>query len=203
MLIFKGVKMVKQVLKTVYELDEVKEKAIEENRYINVDDFSDWYNFVFYDWKEKLEKIGFCNPEIYFSGFCSQGDGACFDNDSYHFDLDLLLKNVDLTEEEREKIYSLKDDFDLFIKTSDSRGHYCHENTRYIEIDDFYIEDEEEKFLLNKFENLLEDLRFDLCKQIYKDLENEYNYLTSDDAVYETLQANEYYFEENGKIAKI
>jgi hypothetical protein len=115
----------------------------------------------------------------------------------------LLLKNVDLTDEEREKIYSLKDDFDLTIERSNSSGHYCHEKTRYIEIDDFYIEDEEEKFLLNKFENLLEDLRFNLCKQIYKDLEKEYDYLTSDGAVYETLQANEYYFEENGKIARI
>lgn len=195
--------MTKQVLKTVYELDEVKEKAIDKNRYINVDDFSDWYNFVFHDWKEKLEKIGFCNPEIYFSGFCSQGDGACFDNDAYHLDLDLLLKNVDLTDEEREKIYSLKSDFDLTIERSQNDGHYCHENTRYINIDCFCIDNENDKILLSKFEGLLEELRESLCIQIYKDLENEYNYLTSDDAVYETLQANYHYFEENGEIANI
>lgn len=195
--------MTKQVLKTVYELDEVKEKAIEQNRCINVDDFSDWYNFVFYDWKDKLEKTGFCNPEIYFSGFCSQGDGACFDNDSYHFDLDLLLKNVALTDEEREKIYSLKDDFNLTIEKSNSSGHYCHEKTRYIDVDYFYIENEDESFLLKKFKNLLEELRESLCIQIYEDLEKEYYYLISDGAVYETLRANEYYFEENGKIAEI
>jgi hypothetical protein len=193
--------MTKQVLKTVYELDEVKEKAIEENRYINVDDFSDWYNFVFYDWKDKLNKIGFCNAEIYFSGFSSQGDGACFDNDSYHFDLNLLLKNVDLTDEEREKIYNLKDDFELTIERIGF--HYCHENTRVINLEQFYIEDEDSKNLLYHFENLLEDLRESLCVQIYEDLEKEYDYLTSDDAIYETLQANEYYFEENGKIARI
>lgn len=194
--------MTKQVLKTVFELDEVKEEAIEKNRYINVD-FDDWYDFIFHDWKEKLEKIGFCNAEIYFSGFSSQGDGACFDNDSCYFDLDLLLKNVDLTDEEREKIHNLKGDFDLTIEGSQIGGHYCHENTRYINIDCFYIENEDDKILLSKFEDLLEELRESLCIQIYEDLEKEYNYLTSDDAVYETLQANGYYFEENGEIANI
>jgi hypothetical protein len=192
--------MTKQVLKTVYELDEVKEEAIEKNRYINVD-FDDWYDFTFHDWKEKLEKIGFCNAEIHFSGFSSQGDGACFDNDAYHMDLDLLLKNVDLTDEEREKIYNLKGDFELTIERIGF--HYCHENTRVINLEQFYIEDEESKNLLYHFENLLEDLRESLCIQIYEDLEKEYNYLTSDDAVYETLQANGYYFEVNGQIAHI
>jgi hypothetical protein len=195
--------MVKQVLKTVYELDEVKNEAIEKNRYINVDDFNDWYDFIFYNWKEKLEKIGFCNAEIHFSGFYSQGDGACFDNDSHYFDLDLLLKNVDLAEEERERIYSLKGDFELTIERSISSGHYCHEHTRYINIDCLYIDNKDDETLLNKFENLLEELRESLCIQIYQDLKNEYYYLTSDDAVYETLQANGYLFEENGDIANI
>lgn len=194
--------MTKQVLKTVYELDEVKEKAIEKNRYINVD-FDEWSACIIEKWNEKLEKIGFCNTAIYFSGFSSQGDGACFDNDSYHFDLNLLLKNVDLTDEEREKIYSLKGNFDLTIERSHNGGLYCHENTRYINIDCFYIEDEEEKSLLNKFEKLLEELRESLCIQIYEDLEKEYYYLTSDDSIYETLQANDYYFESNGDIANI
>lgn len=190
--------MVKQVLKTVFELDEVKEKAIEENRYINVD-FDNWGDYVIEEWKEKLKNIGFCNAKIYFSGFFSQGDGACFDNDAYHMDLDLLLKNVDLTDEEREKIYNLKSDFELTIERIGF--HYCHENTRVINLEQFYIEDEESKNLLYHFENLLEDLRESLCVQIYEDLEKEYYSLTSDDAVYETLQANEYYFEENGTIA--
>jgi hypothetical protein len=193
--------MTKQVLKTVYELDEVKEKAIEKNRYINVDDFNDWYNFIFYNWKEKLEKIGFCNAEIHFSGFCSQGDGACFDCQSYNINLDTLLQNVELTDEEREKIYNLKGKFELTIERIGF--HYCHENTRVVNLEQFNIEDKDSKNLLYHFENLLEDLRESLCLKIYDDLEKEYNYLMSDEAIYETLQANEYLFKANGEIANI
>lgn len=194
--------MVKQVLKTVYELNEVKEKAIEENRYINVD-FDDWYNFIFHDWKEKLEKIGFCNAEIYFSGFGSQGDGACFDCQPYYINLDLILNNLDFTDEEKEKIYNLKDCFNLTIEKNSYANHYSHEETRYVNIDYLDVENEEDENLIGCLSEKLEDLRCNLCKQIYKDLEKEYDYLTSDDAIYETLQANEYYFEENGKIARI
>lgn len=191
--------MVKQVLKTVYELDEVKQKAIEKNRYINVD-FDDWYDFTIDDWQYKLEKIGFTNSKIYFSGFWSQGDGACFDSD---IDLELILNNLDLTDDEKNQILKLKDDFDIMILQTNNSNLYSHEKTRYINVDDFYVENDDDKFLLNKLENLTEELRYDLCKQIYKDLENEYDYLTGDDCVYETLQANEYYFESNGDIANV
>lgn len=189
----------KNVLKTVYELDEVKEKAIEKNRYINVDYCFPWYDEKITFWEDILKEYGFSNPKIYFSGFCSQGDGACFDNDSYNMDLNLLLNNVDLTDEEREKIYSLKGYFDLTIEKNGYARHYEHEKTRYINIDCF-CDKEDDEILLRKFESLLEELRESLCAQIYHDLKEEYEYLTSDSAVYDTLQVNEYFFEENGEI---
>jgi hypothetical protein len=191
--------MAKQVLKTVYELDEVKEKAIEKNRYINVA-FDDWSDYVIEEWKTKLKEIGFCNPKIYYSGFCSQGDGACFDNDSYRMDLDLLLNNVYLTEEEKERIYELKSELEINIyKIS---HHYCHERTRKIYIDHYICNKDDEK-LIEKFEELLEEMRIYLCKQIYRDLESEYNSLTTNEAVYEALQAQACYFEEDGTISSV
>lgn len=191
--------MAKQVLKTVYELDEVKEKAIEKNRYINVT-FDDWSDYVIDEWKTKLKEIGFCNPKIYYSGFCSQGDGACFDNDSYRMDLDLLLNNVYLTEEEKERIYELKSELEINIyKIS---HHYCHERTRKIYIDHCICNKDDEK-LIEKFEELLEEMRIYLCKQIYRDLESEYNSLTTNEAVYEALQAQACYFEEDGTISSV
>ncbi len=191
--------MTKQVLKTVYELEEVKEKAIEKNRFINVD-FDDWSDFIIEEWQEKLKNIGFCNPKIYYSGFCSQGDGSCFDNDSYHIDLDLLLNHVDLTDEEKARLYDLKSELEIKIEVINH--HYNHENTRKIYIL-HYIDNKDDEELIEKFEELLEELRIELCKEIYVDLEDEYNYLTSDKAILETLQANSYYFESNGDIANI
>jgi hypothetical protein len=194
--------MVKQVLKTVYELDEIKEKAIEKNRYINVD--CDWSCFLIDDWQDKLEKIGFINSKIYFSGFYSQGDGCCFDGDiDVEKLLNHLLNNFDLTIDEKAKLSKLQDDFNITIEKTSFSNLYCHEKTRYINIDDFYVENQDDKILINKLENLIENLRLKLCCNIYDDLEKDYEYLTSDDCVYDTLQANEYYFEKNGDIANV
>lgn len=46
---------------------------------------NEWYDFIYDDWKETLENAGFINPEIHFSGFWSQGDGACFDAAVHHY----------------------------------------------------------------------------------------------------------------------
>ncbi len=55
---------------------EQKAKVIEKYNDINTD--HDWSQWTIDDWKEKLERQGFLSPEIYFSGFWSQGDGASF-----------------------------------------------------------------------------------------------------------------------------
>ena len=39
----------------------------------------------------------------------------------------------------------------------------------------------------------------DLCSWLYKTLEAEYDYMTSEAAIIETIEANEYEFDENGK----
>lgn len=192
--------MTKTILKTVYELDEVKEKAVEQYRYINVD-FDDWYDFLILNWKEKLEQAGFLDPEIYFSGFYSQGDGACFD--CARFDLPSLLKNLDFSEEEKERILKIQDEFSISIKKGGTYNIYCHKMTRYAEIEDFYVKKQSDKDLLSNLENQIEEMRLDFCTKIYSELQEAFEDLTSDQAVYDTLQANEYLFEENGKIASM
>lgn len=56
--------------------DEGKRKAIDNNRDISVD--YGWWDFVFEDYTIKLKKLGFWDIKLYFTGFSSQGDGACF-----------------------------------------------------------------------------------------------------------------------------
>ena len=68
---------------------EIQKKVLDDNRTINVN--YNWHDFIYDNWKEKLTSFGFINPEIYFSGFYSQGDGACFDAD---IDLETVLKNA-------------------------------------------------------------------------------------------------------------
>lgn len=66
---------------TVYSYSELSETAKEKARNWYIENCCDyeWYDFILEDWKEKLAEIGFTNAKIYFTGFWSQGDGACFD----------------------------------------------------------------------------------------------------------------------------
>ena len=65
-------------LYTFDELDtEIKEKVIAQHRDIDVE--GEWHGFIYEQWIDKLNKIGYKEAKIHFSGFYSQGDGACFD----------------------------------------------------------------------------------------------------------------------------
>jgi len=57
--------------------DEAKQKAIENLHDLNTS--YDWDQFITDDFKEKMNAIGFVVSNTYFSGFWSQGDGACFE----------------------------------------------------------------------------------------------------------------------------
>lgn len=73
-------------------------------------------------------------------------------------------------------------------------GRYCHSRSTTIDV---YANDEEA--YTNQNEEVEELLR-DFMNWIYRQLEQEYEYLTSDEAIAETIRANEWKFRENGKI---
>lgn len=65
--------------RTFDELDDgEKEAALEKHRDWNVDAGSGWYDHVVGEWTEALERVGFRDVDVRFSGFSSQGDGASF-----------------------------------------------------------------------------------------------------------------------------
>jgi hypothetical protein len=68
----------------VYEFKElpadIQDKAVEELLYCNVED-GWWDDFIIKKWQEKLATMGYKDAEINYSGFSSQGDGACFSAD--------------------------------------------------------------------------------------------------------------------------
>lgn len=78
---------------------------------------------------------------------------------------------------------------------------YCHEMTCRGSLDLHTGNHKAAGFekLATELEEHTEQLRLDLCRAIYKGLEAEYNYQTSDEALEETADANDYTFNVNGK----
>jgi len=118
--------------------EEDQELAIEKTRqnsgYL---DYSWWDGDIGEDWKDKdgkyhrsegyfdeqLAEKGFENTKINFSGFCSQGDGACF---SCTLDVKKIVETYNIVL--RSYMKSEVDDIMFYgeIKTS---GNYCHSGT--------------------------------------------------------------------------
>lgn len=178
--------------------NEAKEIAISNNYDWNVSD-QFWSEYVTDDAKEIGKMIGIDIEAIYFSGFSSQGDGACFVG-SYVYrkgaakavadyaptDSELLRIAKGLQAEQRKAFYG------VYGHTA-QRGHYMHSGCMSIELhseNDQPFDDDEIAQLLRDF-----------ADWFYKRLEAEYDYLTSAEAIAEGLSANKVEFTENGENA--
>jgi len=182
--------------------DEVKAKVLDNNRDWHMD--YEWWDYTVDYWKEILEVIGFCDAKIYFSGFSSQGDGACFDA---NLDIDKLVSTLayygecDYKRFRDLRTLAIANEFgwvEASIRTTDH--HYNHAWTRTVEHSLYGMADTP---ILTRLEDILEEieeLRLSLCREIYKSLEQEYTYLTSDEAITESLEANETEFYNDGTI---
>lgn len=165
--------------------EDIKTKVLNKYRYINTED-SYWYEPTIEDWKNELHKQGFPNAEIHFSGFHSQGDGACFD-------ADIDVKHFGL------RFSELLNEYACFrIEKTRQSSYYFHKNTRYTAY--YSTRKNNIDTYLKGLNESIESVRVELCKKIYSDLENQYNYLTSDEQVIEFLTENDYYFTENGTL---
>lgn len=102
---------------------DTQKKVLEKHRHFNVD-FNDWYDFVYEDWKEKLAEAGFEEVEIFFSGFWSQGDGACFD--CTQFDVGKLATKLEYNPLEIKVLETMV----LSLSIDTINHHYSHWNTR-------------------------------------------------------------------------
>lgn len=201
---------------TVYSVDDVlnmpelKNKVFEKYYAFNVD-FDGWHDFLLDEWKEKLESYGFYQPEINYSGFCRQGDGASFT--CYRVDIPLFLENfgdeIGLTEKQKKLLLALMKDYEVFgFAVKRRTHHYYHENTVYVDSEYclYYFQQKTPRlasFLettMQNVENAIAEKVIEFSRQIYRELEKEYDYLTSETAVFESLQANDCEFTEDGKI---
>jgi hypothetical protein len=185
--------------KIVFTLDEVKEQAIQRNWDINVD--HDWWQFVYDDAATIFEMLGYSldeKPPFFFSGFSSQGDGACINraNWSYVTGCVKAVRDYAPCDDELHRIARelqniAAKSFYTGTASIQQSGYYYHEISML-----FYTDCEKGYFDEANFQ----DVTTDLCKWLYKRLEADYNYLTREEAIEETLRCNGYEFDEDGNI---
>jgi len=141
------------------------------------------------------------DPRIYFTGFWSQGDGACFEAWYAHAKgaprqirkyapKDATLHQIadDLAAVQRRNFYQLRAE-------TTQRGHYYHANCMSVSVE--RDSPTWQGMTVGAEDAVIEALR-DLARWLYRQLECEYGYLTSDEAVDETIAANEYTFTATG-----
>jgi hypothetical protein len=158
----------------------------------------DWYEFVYEDWMQKIQDVGFDISKIYFSGFWSQGDGAMFEYDGLDDKLKLeFINQLPLSDMRKGWLIN-----NISISgKGKQRGHYYHEkscsHSIYWEVDngDLHWSRDLYKWLesfSDDFENWIEDKYIDLCCDLYKALEDEYDYLMSEDTIRTELSEDDF-----------
>lgn len=184
------------------ELDEItKANVVEKHREINVNYYG-WNDYIDEDFANILQILGYSDIKTYYSGFWSQGDGASFiakwsyEKQSVNKIAEYAPKDTELHRIARRLQEISKHNLYQLNARLTNRGHYCHEYTMlidYIERNNGYkiAEDTDTQFL---------ELSRDLARWYYKRLQEDYEYLTTDEAVIETILANEYEFDKQGEI---
>jgi len=190
-----------RVLETkVYSFDELsddaKDKAREWWRTCFSQD-SDWHEYAIEDAKECMTLLGFAVADVLYTGFWSQGDGACFTGQWYAENV-RPVKAMRAHAPKDTKLLRLSRDLNRLARrdkeacaTLTHRDRYCHENTI-----EFSVDCRRDDTAVT-----LKELGREAMQWIYRQLEAEYEYQTADAQVDDAIRANEYEFTGSGAIA--
>ncbi len=203
----------------VYTLNELSEDGRSRARawYRESAFHDDWYECVYEDFETICGILGVqlktkpvrlygggvgAKPCIYFSGFWSQGDGACYAARYAHEknaprvirahapqDAELHAIADTLQAVQQRNFYQLHADVS-------HRGRYCHEYCMAISVE--RDSRAAQNMTADAEEAVIEALR-DLARWLYRQLEREYDYQTSDGVVDEAIIANGYTFTAAGR----
>lgn len=206
--------MPETITTTVYRLDELADgpKEIARTWYRQSAPFDDWHDGVYDDFERVCEILGVelarrsvrlygggTRQEacIWFSGFWNQGDGACFAG-HYRYAQGAARKIRDHAPQDPE-LHRIVDALaavqrpNFYELEAEIRhdGRTYHEHTMAITVESANSVGKEVS--PEAEEALIEALR-DLARWLYRQLEREYEYQTSDDVVDEAILANDYTF---------
>lgn len=182
------------------------DSQIEEYRYIYVEDLR-WADGVVSNLRSRMSEIGIFVDEVYWSGFCCQGDGAMFEGHVYDwaqylmhlgYDDDQLLGlacySWSLRWKQHGRHYHYKSvsySEDLPLTENPYRYEWGHTTSDDDEFRAAVWDAAMAKYDSDAiFEGIKEDLE-DHMKTFYRELEEEHDSLTTDEAVIEWLQAND------------
>lgn len=188
----------------------IPEEVIDQHREINVS-FEDWWSDVYEQFHERMGKVGIHVVDMIFSGFWSQGDGACFSG--YVDDIGIFMEAHGLTSEYTMTAKLVNEtDAAVSISSTFNHGRYCHEYSADINIEVDRFKDwidgahnsELQEAVVDAFDAELEseyegfetdctEIFRDYMRELYKELENEYEYRVSDEAVIDAIEANDLY----------
>ena len=202
----------------VYTIDELSGKARDAARAWHRDCglHDDWDDFVLDDFQSVCRILGVtlatrqvrlcgggsrAQPEIHWSGFHSQGDGASFTGHYAHArgapkairahapqDAELHRIADDLQELQRRNFWQLG----AVIR---QRGRYCHEYTMSVDVE---RDSPTGQPPTDGAEDAVVEAMRDLARWLYRQLRTEHDHLNSDDVVDETIRANGWTFMTDG-----
>ena len=181
--------------------DEAKEKAREWYREGALD--YEWWEFIYETAKTAGTCLGIDVDQIYFSGFWSQGDGACFTGSyAYRKGWRKALR-AEFGGETLDKLTTIGEALQAaqkpaFYKLAASVKNTNRGNDEYSVTIDVDTRDVPETGGRADEDELAYTLR-SFMRWIYRQLEAEYDWLMSDEQVDESIRANEYTFTVDGK----
>lgn len=190
---------------TVYMFAELEDDAKEKARdwYRNGALDYEWWDSVYDDATTCAAILGIEIDKIYFSGFSSQGDGACFEG-SYAYAKG-SAKEIRKHAPQDEDLGSIADRLQELQRTwfyglsarVVQRGHYNHELCTDVDVYDDREDINSSRDITDAEEDLKGLLR-EYMQWIYSRLMAEYDWLMSDEQVDESITINEYEFDEDG-----
>ena len=205
--------------RTLYKFSELspeaQRRALEKQAQYEAENFDP--EFVYYDAATIADLLGLDldtryiplmngstrpEPTIYYSGFSSQGDGACFEG-RYKYKKGALkaVKEYAGRDKELHRIVKAlqeiqrKNFYQLTARTTHSR-HYYHSGCMSVD-----VERQDEKEMTDDAEETVKECLRDFADWIYKQLEQEYDYRTGEESCWEAIEANDYEFTEKGGMA--
>ena len=141
-------------------------------------------------------------PCIWFSGFWSQGDGACFEGYFSHAKgaaariRDYAPKDAALHSiADRLQAIQRRNFYQLAAEVS-HRGRYYHEYTMSVDVT---RDSPTWQPPTEGAEEIVTEAIRDLVRWLYRQLQVEYDHLTSDESIEDSIIANEYTFTEGGR----
>lgn len=182
----------------VFKFEELNDKAKEKARQWYRDGIE--FEPEFEDAKTIGKMLGINISRVLYTGFYSQGDGACFEG-SYSFVFD-AIKNVKEYAPNDTKLFSIACQLDaiqsrhgnLLTASVTQTGRYYHSGCTEIQVL------KNHNCVSPELNDKLAEILRSFMDWIYKQLEKDYDFQNSDEYIDESILANDYDFLESGKV---